>query len=925
MASANSVHELIAANASLNPDGIAVSDGNRNTLTYAQLVSSARRLGAKLQGLGVGPEKTVAVVVERSFSMFVGMLGALFAGGSYVAIDNTYPTARIEFMLSDTDSKVILTTADLKSAIPASFTGTVVVLDEAEAASWPAAEALQPTPDLKPENLCAMFYTSGTTGNPKGVMLEHRNTIAFLTNHAWDAMLPTDVVAQLTSPCFIGSMNDVWLPLAKGACANVVPREIMLSPSAFETYASTHKLTAAFFTPKMLEMYADTRPEALAHLRLVQFAGEKARADAILKLANALPGLQLQHLYGCTEHNSLITSFIVPSGAAGKAAVAAAGGDRLPIGQPTTNVKCYVLSAELEPVDVMVTGELFVTSPQLSRGYRNRPEANTEKFITHPKTGERLYRTGDQARWLPRDLGLDLIGRIGTDTMVKIAGYRVELGAVESAGMAAAGPLGAVGCVATLNGEDLVLYVAPETVNVEELRELLEARLAHYEVPAYIVPIPSIPLTTNGKLDVKALPPPTRHQRGVSRLLSRGASSELGAAVRTAFEKILGLPKGQVGMNHTFWQLNGTSLKAMPLLAHLARELGPSLTFQDLTEAPTPRLLAQRISALLRAEMLAEFDDEGAATVVHKVPKELIAISRGSMGEDGSPPPPPVFAIHGGTGRALFGLAMAQYMSKRALYCVEWSPAAVELATSTHPEPGFIVGLAQHYVKCIRQVQPKGPYTICGGSLGSVIGFEMIRQLEAVGEVVERFYALDLPVRWRTFLGARKQVAATASCREEKPEMVLLGGLATPAISGKGPEELEQVMQKIEEDFDRRAAAYEDQHPLLVSGMIMLMGEAGAGQFMEGQRALGPCFMKDPITDNGPVKAPITVVRAGENKVMRHRLRTIGLLEEDGEDYGWRDFTTSGIEVTSVPGNHVTMTVDPDGCKAMAELFQRGL
>ena len=162
---APSVHAIFAQFVASTPSAVAVSDGNGETITYSQLSASARSLGAKLQSLGIGPEKAVAVVVERSFHMFTGMLGALFAGGAYVAIDHTYPVARIEFILNDTEASVLLTTSDLKSFVPPSFTGTVVVLDEEK--DLPPPEALNIVSELKPENLFAMFYTSGTTGWPK--------------------------------------------------------------------------------------------------------------------------------------------------------------------------------------------------------------------------------------------------------------------------------------------------------------------------------------------------------------------------------------------------------------------------------------------------------------------------------------------------------------------------------------------------------------------------------------------------------------------------------------------------------------------------------------------------------------------------------------------------------------------------------------
>ena len=585
------IHELFEAQVEKTPDAVAVVFEGQQ-LTYRQLNERANQLARHLQKLGVEPDTLVGICVERSLELVVGLLGILKAGGAYVPLDPDYPKERLAFMLADADVPVLLTQAGLADQLPPHHARSFW-LD----ADWPAIATESSAPVTSPatsRHLAYMIYTSGSTGQPKGAMNTH---VAIVNRLLWmqDAyrLTATDGVLQKTPFSFDVSVWEFFWPLLAGA------RLVMARPGGHKDVAylagliAKEQITTLHFVPSMLSAFLEQAglEHSCVSLKRVICSGEALSFELQQRFFSRLP-VELHNLYGPTEAAVDVTFWACERN--GPLRV-------VPIGRPIANTQIYILDGGLEPVPVGVAGELHIGGVGLARGYLNRPELTAEKFIPHPfRSGARLYKTGDLARYLP-DGNIEYLGRL--DQQVKIRGFRIELGEIEAVLGRHPGVRESVVVARedTPGNKQLIGYVVPQagqTLTVAALREHLLKQLPDYMVPAAFVLLEQLPLTPNGKIDRKALPAPEqRLGTGVEHVAPRTATEIKLAQI---WSELLGVK--QIGLRDNFFALGGHSLIATRLVARVNNTFDMGLLLRTVFEHPTLAGFARQVDLLLWAQ-----------------------------------------------------------------------------------------------------------------------------------------------------------------------------------------------------------------------------------------------------------------------------------------------------------------------------------
>ncbi|MBN8232598.1 amino acid adenylation domain-containing protein, partial [Corallococcus macrosporus] len=493
------LHTLVERQAALRPDAVAVESGDER-LTYAGLEAEANRLAHHLRSLGVGPDVPVALCLERTPALVVTLLAILKAGGAYVPLDASYPAQRLEHMLEDSGARVLVTTRELDAKLPPAR--DVRRVHAEDRAAWAGLPATPPAPGVGARNLAYIVFTSGSTGRPKGVAVEHRSLQRLLHAPRYAHLGPEETFLLIAPVSFDASVLELWGPLAFGGRLVLFPAGG--SPSDLDLLADVlvrHQVTTLHLTAGLFSQVVDLRPDCLGGLRQLLTGGDVVSAPHVRRVLEAR-GLPVTACYGPTEATLFTSCFRMTR--------PEQPGDAVPIGQPLSNTRVYLLDAGLRPVPVGVPGELFVGGPGVARGYVGRPELTAERFVPDPFSpgaGGRLYRTGDQARWRAEGV-LEFLGR--ADQQVKVRGFRVELAEVEAALRSGPGVREAVAVVREDAPGDkrLVGYVVAPEGDLSVLRAHLQRRLPEYMVPSALVPLEALPLTANAKVDRKALPAP---------------------------------------------------------------------------------------------------------------------------------------------------------------------------------------------------------------------------------------------------------------------------------------------------------------------------------------------------------------------------------------------------------------------------------
>ncbi|GGX92309.1 hypothetical protein GCM10010358_52760 [Streptomyces minutiscleroticus] len=693
------VPELLAARA--RPGAIALEDGQRR-MTYRELDARSNRLAHLLRGLGIGPEKPVALCLDRGIEAVLAMLAVLKAGGYYVPLDPAHPDARIGYVLDDVRAGVVLCRPQDTTRL-AGFAGLRSIPLDAGAA---VLDGLPETPveaGTGPDNLAYVTYTSGSTGRPKGVQVTHRGIVR-LVHDANYADLDADQVLLLHAPlAFDASTLEVWGALANGARLAVCPPGARTADELAEV-VRRHGVTVLWLTAGLFQHMVETRPELLAEVGQV-LAGGDVLSPSHVRTALA-HGVALTNGYGPTECTTFSTAL---------RGVTEADADRgVPIGTPITDTRVLVVDEDLDPVPFGVPGELLVGGPGLARGYLGRPDLTADRFVPDPSgtvPGARLYRTGDIVR-RDTDGTLSFIGR--RDGQVKIRGHRVELAEVE----AALGGLASVRAAAAAvhPGPDghkrLVGYVVLEPghgpLDVAALREQLRRRVPDHLVPGAWVELPALPLTAHGKIDRAALPEPAGPVATSAFTAPRTPAER---AVAEVWGEVLGVDR--VGVDDDFHVLGGHSLAVLRITALLRERHGIELTVRSFLEHPTVAGLAAAAEAgAPAAESLVWLRREGTR--------------------------PPLFCVHPGGGSAHWYRPLVPYLDPdQPVAAFAWPGLQAE-----HGPVPSTERMAERYLAELRAAVPHGPYRLFGWCGGSGIASELAHRLTAEGEEVT-FVLLD--------------------------------------------------------------------------------------------------------------------------------------------------------------------------------------
>jgi len=575
------LHGLFAEQARLHPLSPAVEHGGR-VATYAELDAKAERVSVALRRLGVRAADRVAVVMERSPEMVEAALGALKAGAAYVPVDPEYPAERVAHMLEDSGARAIV----VRGEVPASLRGhalPVVSMARLDAADHGA--GLVAVPELGGGSLAYMVYTSGSTGRPKGSLITHRGVVRLARGADYLQPRAGDRVGHGATPSFDAATWEIWAPLLNGGTVVVIDRDDLLAPRRLGRVIRERRIQSLFLTTALFNQVAAEEPGVLAPLRDILTGGEAADPAAFRRVLDACHGSRLINVYGPSEATTYASWHEVRSVPAGAVAV--------PVGTPVANTRLYVLDEALRPVPIGVPGELFVAGDGLSMGYHGRVGLTAERFVPDPfarKPGERMYRTGDRARWHAG--ALEFLGR--ADDQVKVRGYRVEPGEIAAVLRDHPGVAETVVVAREeVAGERyLAAYVAAvpgRSPSAAELREHLSRRLPAWMIPAVFVALDALPRTPGGKVDRRALPAPdAAAQHAGDGFVAPGSETEM--AVAEIWREVLKVDR--VGATDDFFDLGGHSLKATRILTRVGSRLGVELPVGVIFDHPTVRGIA---------------------------------------------------------------------------------------------------------------------------------------------------------------------------------------------------------------------------------------------------------------------------------------------------------------------------------------------
>ncbi len=698
------LHEPFMARAAAQPDHPAVISALR-TLSYGEVDRLSNRLGRRLRELGARPGRLVAVVMEKGWEQVVAVLAVLKAGAAYLPLDPGLPAERLTSLMRHAEVELALTQPWLDQELewPAGIRRVGVDAPADLAGDDGSLDAVQ-----APDDLAYVIFTSGSTGQPKGVMIEHRaalNTIVDINRRF--RVTPADRVLALSALSFDLSVYDIFGLLAAGGTVVMPEGGEAREPARWLEWLLAWRVTIWNSVPALMRMLADHlegRSELLPEtLRLVLLSGDWIPVSLPGSLRALSRGVEVMSLGGATEAS--IWSICYPIRKVNPAWVS------IPYGKPMDNQTFHVLDDALEPRPLWVPGELYIGGIGLARGYWRDEERTAASFVTHPRTGERLYRTGDWGRYLP-DGNIEFLGR--EDLQVKVQGYRIELGEIEAA--LTQHPEVRTGVVAALGeqrgSKRLVGYYVPGPFPgpaPESLREFLLRKLPDYMVPNVMVPLEALPLSANGKVDRRALPAP-QALGGTRTFVAPRDEWERGLA--TIWEEVL--ETRPIGAGDNFFDLGGHSLLAVRLMARIQQRFGQDLPLSILFQGATLEHLAgvlRRRTGTAPRSALVEIQAAGVQ--------------------------PPLFCVHPVGGNVLCYAELSRRLG------VDQPLYGLQALDPDGGAPPRLEDMAARYVAEVRRVQPEGPYLLAGWSMGGVVAFEMAQQLRREGRKVALVTLID--------------------------------------------------------------------------------------------------------------------------------------------------------------------------------------
>ena len=723
--SSECIHHLFEQQVQRTPDAIAVEYLGQQ-ISYRQLNERANQLAHYLQKLGVQPEVLVGICLERSIEMIIGILGILKAGGAYVPLDSQLPIERAAYILQDTQVPILLTQQKLSAKLTDILRNgeqeqKVICLDK----DWDSIanhSDKNPIIPVSPKDLAYVIYTSGSTGKPKGVAIAHQSLVNFTSFAIKEyGINEHDRILQFASISFDTAAEEIYPCLTTGATLVLRTEDLLSSSNQFwqccqDWQLSVLDLPTAYWHYLTTDLQpSDSRIPSC--LRLTIIGGEEAIADNVKKWFRSLKGLKnpplLLNTYGPTE--ATIVSTIYPL-----REDSLVEDWKVPIGRPIDNTQVYVLDKYLQPCPIGIPGELHIAGVSLASCYLNRPDLTPEKFIPNPfSTGnedKKLYKTGDLVCF-KSDGDLEFIGRI--DNQVKIRGFRIELGEIEAA--IAQHPSIRMTAVTIqeerLEDKRLIAYItADENFESSSMGEFLRQKLPNYMIPTTWVKLDDLPLTSNGKVDYRALPKPTNNISENKGFVA--PRNEIEQQLAQIWSEVLNVP--MVGIKDNFFELGGNSLLSFALMNQIQQKFGKNLPLTIIFQGATVENFAEILNQ--------EIDSHSRSIVVKMQPH----------GDK-----TPLFLIHPGGANLLAYKDLIDCMgTERPLYGLE-AKGFEEGETAQNR----IEEMAMYYLKAIQEIQPQGPYLFMGWCFGGLVAFEMAQLLHKQNKKTSFLGLIDSYIR----------------------------------------------------------------------------------------------------------------------------------------------------------------------------------
>ncbi|CAM3976495.1 Dimodular nonribosomal peptide synthase [Vibrio aerogenes CECT 7868] len=581
-----SLYSLFAAQVRQSPDAIAVICGERQ-LTYGECEYKVNQLAGYLRSCGVEKGDAIVVCLERSAELILIQLAIVHCGAIYVPVDIHAPDERLNYVLSDCQARMIFISPDRQSAF---IPGVKVVPFTLSIFTQLPAESTYPE-NLSGLDPAYIMYTSGSTGNPKGVLVPHRAVIRLVVQCGYADFNPQDNVAFAANPGFDAATMEVWAPLLNGGSVVVVEQNVLLDPLRLEESLLRHKVTVLWMTAGLFKQYAEVLGNTFQQLRYLIVGGDVLDPSMIQRVLENNAPRHLLNGYGPTETTTFALTYeIQPS---------AGIMQTIPLGRPINHTHVYILDSNHQPVPVGIVGEIYIGGDGVALGYMNRPDLTRERFLHDPfseQSDARMYKSGDMGRWRS-DGVIEFTGR--NDEQIKIRGYRIEPAEIEQALQACQGVHYAVVIAENTpaQGKRLVAYYVPQAeirVSAETLKTSLETQFPDYMVPAIYIELPCLPLTPNGKVDRKVLPKPD--ENAFIRDEYEVPQGETEQVLAGFWQDILHVHR--IGRNDHFFTLGGHSLLAVQLISRIREQLNVELSLADMFAWPVLRQMASHIQQM---------------------------------------------------------------------------------------------------------------------------------------------------------------------------------------------------------------------------------------------------------------------------------------------------------------------------------------
>lgn len=720
------IQQLFEDQVKLNSNKVALVFEDQQ-LTYQELNEKVNQLAQRLRQHGVKPDTLVAIVTKRSMEMMIGILSILKAGGAYLPLDPDYPLERIKYILEDSKTELVLTQQKLI------LEGGLVVDCETLCLDDPGLYQGE-TQNLELVNtskdLAYMIYTSGSTGKPKGVMIEHKAVLNFIKGITDKiSFTPQKSILALTTISFDIFGLETLLPLTQGLKVVVGNDEHQKDPKALAMVIRKNNIEMLQMTPSRMRMLLNDKQSGscLQNVQEIMIGGETLPPD-LLEEIKGITQARIYNMYGPTETTIWVTVKDLTET------------KEITIGRPIANTLIYIVDPSNQPQPIGVPGELCVAGDGLARGYWNRADLTAEKFTSNPfstqlslaESGEKVYRTGDMARWLPNG-EIEFLGR--TDEQVKIRGFRIELGEIENQ-LSKHDAVKETVVVAkdTSGGKYICAYIVGEgEVEVQNLKAYLSKELPDYMVPTYFILMDVLPYTPNGKIDKKGLPEPDAGL--VSGVEHVAPSTEIEEKLIQIWQEVLGIEG--IGVNHNFFDIGGNSINIVKVISLISQRMGVEVPMSELFLRPTVTEIAYN--------MFIENPLDGLECVIR--------LNKPTEGKKN------VFILHTWEG------IIYQYKELAKQLEGEYNIYGIQAKGVLKPTrlPETLEEMVTDYICEIKSIQPDGPYIIAGYCYGNWIAYKMVQMLEDQGVPIDRMIQIDenafLPDRIRKFIKAKTIVS----------------------------------------------------------------------------------------------------------------------------------------------------------------------